>query len=386
MRISGDRAEEVVPGLVPVPGPSTLDVVPEGSSLNSVWRGARARVWHCFRWALAVLIYHGGGLAAYRLWRRRRLPHGELRILRYHRVIPDQDAETVYPLGVRARSFAGQMRSLSRRYRTVDEHGVAEFLGGRAAGPGLRVLVTLDDGYRDNLTEGLPLLQEYGIPAVVFVATGLVASGTRFPWERLKRIVEGPRGFLPIPGGGTIPLRGARSRRAAFRRLHRWIEALPSGEREAVLRLWESHSEDDPRNDGPLSWEEVRRLSEAGVCIGSHTVQHLRLSRLNDDQMRDELEQSRARLEEVLGRRVDTLAFPSGDYDQRVLRATRAAGYRWAFTTNAGSNVPGASPLELRRKGMGEMTAQTPWGTFSPSLFAVELEGVYDHVFRRVFP
>jgi peptidoglycan/xylan/chitin deacetylase (PgdA/CDA1 family) len=344
---------------------------------------------HLVRWLAAVPLYHLGGVRAYRRWRARRLPQGELRVLRYHRVIPDRDAEPTYALGVRRRSFAGQMQLLAREFSTVDLTLAARLIAGDERRSGMSVLVTLDDGYCDNLTEGVPELERAGVRAALFVATSAVSTGARFPWERLKRIVEDPsRVSLAVPGGGMIALDpgGARARRRAFRRLHRWLEQLPLEEREAVLALWESHRSPDARNDGPLDWNGVREAAARGLDMGSHTVRHLHLTRLGADALAAELVESRQRLEEELGRPIMALAYPSGDHDARVVEAVERAGYHLAFTTALGSNPTGTHPLRVRRKGIGESSSETPWGSFSPALFAVEVSGLYDELLRRTFP
>jgi peptidoglycan/xylan/chitin deacetylase (PgdA/CDA1 family) len=386
-RATRPAAQASAPARAASPAAGHWEAPPPGPTLAAGARGAASAAAHWLRWLAAVPLYHLGLVTLYLRRRERRLPQGELRVLRYHRVIPDDEPEPTYPLGVRRRSFAAQMRLLAR-HRPVDLAGAAAFLDGHDPGPGMRLLVTLDDGYRDNLTEGLPALLDAGVPALLFVTTGYVGSGRRFPWERLKRVVDDPRrDALGLPGGERLRLgRGARARRRAFARVHRWLEAQPEAEREALLALWESGRGPDPRNDGPLDWNEVRQLASRGIAIGSHTVRHLRLSRLPSPALEDELAESRRRLEEETGGRVETLAYPSGDHDARTAAAAAAAGYRLAFTTRPGSNRPGEPSMALRRKGIGEATAETPWGSFSPALFAVEVSGLYDHLLRRIFP
>jgi peptidoglycan/xylan/chitin deacetylase (PgdA/CDA1 family) len=309
---------------------------------------------------------------------------GELLVLRYHRVIPDDEPEPVYRLGVHRHSFAGQIRHLARRARLVDLDGARAFLAAQDHGPGRRVLVTLDDGYRDNHSEAAPVLRGARVPAVVFVTTGHV-GGARFLWERLKNVVETPgRRELPLPGGEAIRLTASnRTRRDAFRRLHRWLQSLPARDAEALLRLWEASGGGSPRNDGPLSWEEVRDLHRDGIWIGSHTVSHPRLSSLDAETLRREVTASRQRLEEELGGAIRSFAYPSGDLDEHVVMEVKRAGYDIAFTTRPGTNAPGADPLRVHRKGIAGPSSETPWGRFSPSLFQAELSGLYDALLRR---
>jgi peptidoglycan/xylan/chitin deacetylase (PgdA/CDA1 family) len=96
-------------------------------------------------------------------------------------------------------------------------------------------------------------------------------------------------------------------------------------------------------------WEQLRRLAQAGVGIGSHTRHHHRLRELDPEQRADELEGSLAELRQRLERPLSTLAYPNGDHDEEVCRAASQAGYRAAFTTEKGRNGAGADPYRLRR-------------------------------------
>jgi peptidoglycan/xylan/chitin deacetylase (PgdA/CDA1 family) len=89
----------------------------------------------------------------------------------------------------------------------------------------------------------------------------------------------------------------------------------------------------------PLSWDRIGELAEAGWEVGSHTASHPHLSRVRHEaDLARELEGSRATLEDRLGRPCRTLAYPYGDHDERVVEATRRAGY------TAASTLPGRFP------------------------------------------
>jgi peptidoglycan/xylan/chitin deacetylase (PgdA/CDA1 family) len=96
-----------------------------------------------------------------------------------------------------------------------------------------------------------------------------------------------------------------------------------------------------PAELATMPWDELRTLADAGVEIGSHTVTHPHLTRLDDAQLRQELGESRERIGDELGRECRYLAYPYGDENQRVRAAARSAGYAAAFA------LPGAKyPLD----------------------------------------
>lgn len=84
-----------------------------------------------------------------------------------------------------------------------------------------------------------------------------------------------------------------------------------------------------------MGWDELRERASMGVEIGSHTVSHPHLTRLEDSELTRELASSKERLEDELGRPCRFLAYPYGEHDERVRAATRAAGYEGAFALNA---------------------------------------------------
>jgi peptidoglycan/xylan/chitin deacetylase (PgdA/CDA1 family) len=104
-----------------------------------------------------------------------------------------------------------------------------------------------------------------------------------------------------------------------------------------------------PDEFGPIAWAEAREMQANGIEIGSHTMTHPILTRVSDERLRSELQESRSRLEEVLRRRIEQFCYPNGDHDERVRTEVAMAGYRIAVTCVSGLNKRGDDPLTLRR-------------------------------------
>ncbi|HEX5763371.1 MAG TPA: polysaccharide deacetylase family protein [Solirubrobacterales bacterium] len=188
------------------------------------------------------------------------------------------------------RQLAGLRR---RRYRSG---GIAD-LRRLAAGerlPGRTAFLTFDDGYRDNHDVAMPLMREYGFKPLVFL---------------LPRHVDEGAGF-------------------------RWPE---------VAELYARH----PDRLRSLRWSQVDEMVEQGAEFGSHTLTHPHLRELDDEQLGVELGQSKAELERRLGA-CDMLAYPFGEWDERVAAAAGAAGYRFAFSLPQGPQAEGG-PLFIPR-------------------------------------
>jgi peptidoglycan/xylan/chitin deacetylase (PgdA/CDA1 family) len=107
-----------------------------------------------------------------------------------------------------------------------------------------------------------------------------------------------------------------------------------------------------PGSDRTMTESELREVIESGVTVGSHTRTHPRLSCLDPSAIADELAGSRHDLEDLTGTPVDVVAYPSGDYDERV-RAVAAESYRAAFTFLPGRIVGPLDPYRLPRIAIG---------------------------------
>ncbi len=86
--------------------------------------------------------------------------------------------------------------------------------------------------------------------------------------------------------------------------------------------------------EGWLSEEDLRILDEAGVSIGSHTVNHAFLPDLKTEEIVSELKESKERLEKILGHPVTLFSYPAGGLDEEIERLVKAQGYEGAVTTN----------------------------------------------------
>ncbi len=190
--------------------------------------------------------------------------------------------------------FERQLATLRRRgYRSGNLETLDRLRGGDRLSDRYAFL-TFDDGYLDNHATALPLMQAYGYTGFLFVLPGRVDSGDMLDWPEV------------------------------------------SAEAAEYPHLMRS-----------LSWPLVERMAEAGWEIGSHTLSHPHLPRIDDEALVQELLDSRRRIAERLGS-CETLSYPFGEWDERVARAVHAAGYKFAFTLPFGAQGK-AGPLSIPR-------------------------------------
>lgn len=209
-------------------------------------------------------------------------------VLMYHSVGARGEPAMMYRVPVRRLRW--QLRYLrARRIAVIGLSEVMDALDSYRLPPGRSVVLTFDDGYRDNFEHALPLLRRHLHPATVFVCTAMM--------------------------GGTA----------------NWPDAGELAGRAL------------------LSWDEARTLKASGVSVESHTRRHARLTELSDGEAEEELTGSRQDLERELGGAELTFAYPFGSQDGRVRALVAAAGYRGACGVRPGTAHRLSDPYLLPR-------------------------------------
>jgi peptidoglycan/xylan/chitin deacetylase (PgdA/CDA1 family) len=303
---------------------------------------------------------HRGGLfpAAGALFGSRRLT-----VLAYHRVAdPGDPGFGGYCRNVSAtpEAFREQMDYAAAHFHPVSLEQVAAALDGGPRLPVHPLLVTFDDGYRDNLTAALPVLRERGIPMALFLATGFVGRECPFPWDLAAwcfRHTARSGAKLPVVGERSWATTGQREEIVGC-----WLEALkrvPEAAREeAMAALPECLGVEVPTGAFSglcLSWGEVRAMAAEGVAFGAHTERHPILTRVPAERARGELAGSKQCLEDELGTPVTAFAYPNGgrgDLDASTARLLAETGFRLGFTLLPGPErwrSARRSPFTLRR-------------------------------------
>jgi peptidoglycan/xylan/chitin deacetylase (PgdA/CDA1 family) len=235
---------------------------------------------------------------------------GQATSLLYHRILPGpvlaMPSGAFVPhlcLCVAAGRFDEQMDELQRRGGSMAlPQAVAALKAGQLP-PGT-VTVTFDDGYRDNLKLALPILERYGIPATIFITTGLVDRSAVLWWEELEALVRGsPRLAFEWQGQAhDFELDEAAAQWRAFNTIVGLFRPLtPKAQAQLLVRLRASSNVSFSYDREILNWEELRELDRHPlITIAAHTVNHPVLTQVDSAALRSEIGQSRLRLEQQL--------------------------------------------------------------------------------------
>jgi peptidoglycan/xylan/chitin deacetylase (PgdA/CDA1 family) len=301
-------------------------------------------------------------------------------VLAYHRMGEGPDQTPFHPgmLSATPAAFDAQLGFLRRHFDVVSPEAIEREPDAR----GRRVLVTFDDGYRDNHQLALPLLRKHGLPATFFLATGFLDDPKVPWWDELAWIVKQSDRAELEPGewlDRPVPLSGDRHR--AIEALTGTYGSLPSDRTEAFLDFCAESAGTgrcDPRAGAELwmTWEMATELRDAGMTIGGHTHTHPVLARADPQRQRQEVEECLGRLREELNVSTRFFAYPVGQptaFDGVTRRVVREAGVALAFSLYGGHLRPGRlDPYDIPRATVGIWTSLHAFRAMlaSPQLFA----------------
>jgi peptidoglycan/xylan/chitin deacetylase (PgdA/CDA1 family) len=255
-------------------------------------------------------------------------------VLMYH-LIADRDGD---PLGelvppTSRRSFARQLVHLRHYYSVVELQDLQSAVAARRSGDPFPVALTFDDDLGNHVTHALPELRAAGTPATFFLCGSFLQGQPRdFWWQRLQRAVDEGADLAALLGNGSIHQLGRR------------MEALKPENRDVVDHELDCLATRAPESE-LLTMQNARRLPH----IGFHTIRHDKLTELNDEQLARALTDGRAELSAVAGYPIDTIAYPHGWVDARVVEAARAKNFTIGVTCRREAVTPTADPLAFGR-------------------------------------
>jgi len=273
----------------------------------------------------------------------RRFWSTSLTVLNYHRIDDPtrSDFDSFKPnVSATPLEFDRQMRYLARWFNLITINDLVQWLEGRQNLPPFAALITFDDGYLDNYRFAFPILQKYGFGAVIYLATGHIATDQPFYWDLAAYCFSHTqREYATFPNGSEQAWSGPTERDQI---LKSWIEAmkkLPEAKKQLMVsklpaQLNVSIPQDYFRNL-MMTWDHVREMQGGGLAFGGHTVNHPILTRVALETARTEITVSKSTIERETAQPVLSFAYPNGmasDVNPEIVSVVKEVGYRTAFT------------------------------------------------------
>lgn len=310
-----------------------------------------------------------------------------LTIVTYHRV--DGYEKSADPLVVSIPTFRKHIEHYKNIYKIISADELASIIQGKQEISSPLCLITFDDGWRDNYVNAFDILKKYSVPAIIFVSTEHMGNSDLFWFARIKTILEN------IESANTndwtddllVDIRGHLHEIASLksnqrgRKIEQVLDIMKHMKYRDIEKVIDALSgkyaaHNVSRERVTLSWDEMREMINNGISFGTHGKRHAILTLLDDQDLEREIKESKEQLEENINKDVKYIAYPNGNYDDRVIRYAKKYGYVAAFTCEQGINMSVNNQFEIKRNYISEYSSYGLSGSYSELFFEVELSGV----------
>jgi len=231
-----------------------------------------------------------------------------------------------YPIALPLGKFRKQMEYLKRKgFGVMTSREFIDCIKSNKIPKQKSVLITFDDGFKDNFTNAFPLLSKLRFPFIIFLTTDFI--GKRAEWfneyaySHLHANRNTTKHNITRENMETI-------RSSEFVRKNMGFLLNYSDEKLKEL----IYSLNEVASQQICQWDDVKEMSEQGVSFGSHSCKHWFLSDLSTEDLIQEVKNSKVKIEKMIGKEVKLFAYPFGNYSKKVKKVLSQQGYEAAFS------------------------------------------------------
>ena len=241
----------------------------------------------------------------------------------YHRILPDDKMNEDLDLGmaVSCSDFEKQIKTLKSKYSLVS---IDDFIKNLENNKKIfMVNITFDDGYKDNLTYALPILEKYKVPASIYITTRFLEKNVSMWWYEIKKIINNKKNLNFTYGNKNynFKLETKKQKLLAFNIIKKLFTELKF---ENQVDLLEEISEKNKRENYSkicLNADEVVSLNKNSlITLGSHSHTHLNMKVLDEKEIINEVLKSSKIFENLTNKKVKHFAYPFGMKEHASLR------------------------------------------------------------------
>ena len=189
-----------------------------------------------------------------------------------------------------------------------------------------KVVLTFDDGYKNNLEYAYPILKKYKLSATIFIVYDFIDKNVFVWWDRLEY------------AKANVDLEN--------------IKKLNNEEIEKKVAQITSLNKNTtkPSDYNFMNWKDIKKISDV-FEIGSHTLTHPILTNIPLVEAKKEILQSKRKIEGKIGKKIISFAYPNGNYNEELISAVEEAGYKFGVIYEKG-NIKNQNNFKLFRRGI----------------------------------
>lgn len=271
-------------------------------------------------------------------------------VVMLHRVVRHQEDILCEDLEVSTAYLeAAILYFIKANYEIVSLDAAYEIVSGKRKIAKKFVVFTFDDGYEDNYSLAYPLFKKYKAPFTIYVATNFPDQTALLWWYALKDLVN-ERQHLYFEFQGAVydcSLESADQKRESYQRIRRLILELEAESQKDLFALLFAKNGIDVTSyvqNLAMSWNQIKELAADDlVTIGAHTTNHYNLRNLSPDAVKDEIVDSKRKIELMANTKVEHFAFPFGtlnEASEREFEIAARLGFKTSTTTRCGNIFP----------------------------------------------
>jgi len=305
-------------------------------------------------------------------------------ILTYHRVNNDTE-----PFSVSLKNFEKQIEYLAHKKRIISlEELITNIQKGIELPKGC-VVITFDDGYKNNYTNAYPILKKYNMPFTIFLATDYISSDKLIWSDELRYKIKKSNCksiVLRTNNSQRYNMRNEKEKINTIDNLFRFLIDCSTEKRKEILsELNDKLKVEVPKQvveNTMLSWEDVKEMTVDGniPSFGAHTCSHCNLTSVSLEDARKEIAESKHIIEKEIGKEVKFFSYPYGRYNERIKQIVKENGFVGAVTINYGENGLESDLFALKRIGVNDSL----W-MFKYNLMCVDVEERLQNIYYKMF-
>jgi peptidoglycan/xylan/chitin deacetylase (PgdA/CDA1 family) len=319
---------------------------------------------------IIFFLFNFGILRIWIFFNRKKIP-----ILMFHGVMDDDGKQPYIPLRscLKPKTLDQYLKLITKYYNIISLDEAIHILSKKISPKPYSIVLTFDDGYRNNLTHAEPVLTQYKASMTIYLITTLMSKNIPLWVDRLDyALLKATKNeyHIRIAGEELIFNGETREERGrSYQLLRRKAKDIECDDLEfsrAMSELAEEVEKDSGKKltdiwekddwTALLKWSEVTNSLDKKITYGSHTCDHYLLAKVSLEVAKDQLTRSKIEIEKNLGINCDHFAYPNGSFNGEVAKLAKEAGYTSAVTTIEGINEIGCDLHQLRRVGIPDST------------------------------
>ncbi len=262
----------------------------------------------------------------------------QIAIIMYHRICSKKDIWSIDTLDTN--ELEKQIKYLKKYYEILSLEKLHELLSLNKKLPKKGVVITFDDGYKDNFTNAYPILKKYNIPATIFLTTGYIGKDELFWWDKVGYILCNTKlKNINLEDYGNISSPPKENITSYLDSVIENLKYMKEEKREEIIQLLLKNSGVEiPKEisiDITASWNDIKEMHENNISFGAHTVNHKVLSKIPINEAKFEILQSKNDIEKNLKTSIKTFSYPYGqvnDFNDEIINILKESGFDCAVT------------------------------------------------------